>query len=53
MMDYTPEIVQVVPHDDYTVTVFFCDGKIVQYDAAPKLEKEPEMLIRSAFPALL
>ena len=39
MMDYTPEIVQVVPHDDYTVTVFFCDGKIVQYDAAPKLEK--------------
>lgn len=39
MMDYTPEIVQVVPHDDYTVTVFFCDCKIVTYDAGPKLEQ--------------
>ncbi len=39
MMDYTPEIVQVVPHDDYTVTVYFCDGKIVQYDVTPKLSK--------------
>ena len=38
-MDYTPDIVQVVPHDDYTVTVFFCDGKIVTYDARPKLEQ--------------
>ena len=39
MMDYTPEIVQVVPHEDYTVTVYFCDGKIVTYDAGPKLEQ--------------
>lgn len=38
-MDYTPEIVQVVPHDDYTVTVYFCDGKIVTYDARPKLDQ--------------
>ncbi len=39
MMDYTPEIVQVVPHEDYTVTVYFCDGKIVIYDARQKLEQ--------------
>ena len=39
MMDYTPEIVQVVPHEDFTVTVYFCDGKIVTYDAKPKLEQ--------------
>ena len=39
MMDYTPEIVQVVPHEDYTVTVYFCDGKIVMYDARPKLDQ--------------
>ena len=38
-MDYTPEIVQVVPHSDYTVTVYFVDGKIVNYDVKPKLEK--------------
>lgn len=37
MMDYTPDIIQVVPHEDYTVTVYFCDGKIVTYDAGPKL----------------
>ena len=37
MMDYTPEIVQVIPHENYTVTVYFCDGKIVEYDVAPKL----------------
>ena len=39
MMDFTPEIVQVVPHDDYTVTVYFCDGKIVKYDVRPKLNQ--------------
>jgi len=39
MMDYTPDIVQVVPHDDYTVSVYFCDGKIVLYDAKPNLNK--------------
>ena len=38
MMDYTPDIVQVVPHNDYTVTIYFCDGKIVVYDVTPKLE---------------
>ena len=39
MMDNTPEIVQVVPHEDYTVTVYFCDGKIVTYDVKPKLDQ--------------
>ena len=39
MMDYTPEIVQVIPHEDYTVTVYFCDGKIVTYDAGQKLDQ--------------
>ena len=39
MMDYTPEIVQVVPHENYTVSVYFCDGKIVLYDIRPKLER--------------
>ena len=38
MMDYLPEIVQVVPHEDYTVYVYFCDGKIVIYDVKPKLD---------------
>ena len=37
MMDITPDIVQVVPHEDYTVSVFFCDGKTVLYDVKPKL----------------
>ena len=39
MMDFTPDIVQVVPHDDYTVSVYFCDGKIVLYDVKPNLKK--------------
>lgn len=39
MVEYFPEIVQVVPHEDYTVTVYFHDGKIVLYDVRPKLDK--------------
>ncbi len=39
MMEITPQIVQVVPHDDYTVSVYFCDGKIVSYDVKPMLDK--------------
>jgi hypothetical protein len=35
-----PEIVQVVPNENYTVTVYFDDGKIVLYNVAPLLEKE-------------
>ena len=40
MMDQTPQIVQVIPHEDYTVSVFFGDGKTVLYDVKPHLEKE-------------
>ena len=32
-----PDIVQVVPHVDYKVSVYFVDGKIVNYDLNPKL----------------
>lgn len=39
MMDQTPDIVQVVPHDDHTVSVFFCDGRIILYDVRPKLDQ--------------
>lgn len=39
MVDYFPEVVQVIPHEDYTVSVYFHDGKIVRYDVKPNLEK--------------
>lgn len=39
-MDYFPEIVQVIPHRDYTVSVYFSDGKIVLYDVKPFLNNE-------------
>ena len=35
---YFPNVVQVVPFEDYTVDVYFDDGKIVRYDAMPSLE---------------
>ncbi|MDE5820812.1 MAG: DUF2442 domain-containing protein [Lachnospiraceae bacterium] len=35
-----PKIVQVVPTEEYTVYVYFEDGKIVCYDVKPLLEKE-------------
>lgn len=38
-MVYSPEIVQVAPHDDHTVSVYFSDGKIVCYDVKPLLDK--------------
>lgn len=38
-MEYFPEIVQVVPHADYTVSVYFSDGKIVSYDVKPHLDR--------------
>ena len=51
-MDYTPEIVQVVPRRDYTVAVYFVDGKVVVYDVKPKLDrgvftalKEPDIFM--------
>lgn len=33
-------VVQVIPHEDYTVYVYFEDGKIVCYDATPLLNKK-------------
>ena len=35
---YFPDVVRVVPFEDYTVDVYFDDGKIVRYDAMPFLE---------------
>ena len=48
MMDITPDIVQVVPHEDYTVSVFFCDGKTVLYDVKPKLVGARSPISRAA-----
>ena len=40
MTDYFPTVVQVIPQNDYTVFVYFDDGKIVLYDMSSKLNKE-------------
>ena len=37
---YVSEVVQVVPMKDYTVYVYFKDGKIVCYDMKNMLDKE-------------
>ena len=34
------DIVQVIPYEDYTVYVYFEDGKIVCYNAKPLLKKK-------------
>jgi len=39
-MDYFPEIVQVIPHEYFTVSVYFSDGKIVLYNIKPLLHTE-------------
>ncbi len=36
---FMPEVVQVVPHDNYTVDVQFQDGKCITYDVKPLLQK--------------
>ncbi len=36
---YFPDVVQVIPFEDYTVAVYFDDGKIVRYDVTPFLEE--------------
>jgi hypothetical protein len=33
------EIIQVAPQDDFTVWIYFADGKITCYDAKPNLSK--------------
>lgn len=35
-----PKIVQVIPIENYSVYVYFDDGKIVCYDMSHMLEKE-------------
>ena len=37
MVDYVPDIVQVVPQKNHTVYIYFADGKTVCYDVNPKL----------------
>ena len=32
-------IVHAVPHEDYPVTVYFCDGKSATYEARQRLEQ--------------
>ena len=39
-MEYFPEIVQVIPYEDFTVSVYFSDGKIVLYDVKPFIHTE-------------
>lgn len=39
MTDYFPTVVQVIPKENYTVLVFFDDGKITQYDASDIIQK--------------
>ncbi len=34
-----PKVVQVIPNNDYTVYVYFEDGKIVLYDASSLVKK--------------
>lgn len=41
-----PKIVQVVPTREYTVYVYFEDGKIVCYNVKPLLEKEVFSVLR-------
>ncbi|MGN0466126.1 MAG: DUF2442 domain-containing protein [Lachnospiraceae bacterium] len=36
---YFPKVVQVVPFEDYTVDIYFDDGKIVRYDMKSFLNK--------------
>lgn len=36
---FAPEVVQVIPHDNYIVEVLFQDGKIVHFDVKHLLNK--------------
>ena len=38
------DIVQVIPNEDYTVYVYFEDGKIVCYDAKTLLKSKRQIL---------
>ena len=54
MLEYIPSVTQVVPYDDYTVDVYFEDGKIVRYDVKSDLLdnvfkriKEPDIFMNT------
>ena len=54
MLEYIPSVTQVVPYDDYTVDVYFEDGKIVRYDVKSglldnvfKRIKEPDIFMNT------
>ena len=47
-----PEVVQVIPRKDYTVYVYFEDGKIVCYDMAQMIEKEVFRPLKEVFKPL-
>ena len=39
-MDYTSEIIQLVPRENYTVLVNFCDNSLIAtYEVGPKLNQ--------------
>lgn len=38
-MEYMPEVIQVIPTDEYTVYVYFDDGSIKLYDAKEIIQK--------------
>lgn len=41
-----PKVVQVIPMEDYSVYVYFEDGKIVRYDMSHMVEKEAFSLLK-------
>lgn len=44
MLEYIPTVIQVIPYEDYTVDVYFDDGKIVcchaEKDLSPNILSE-------------
>ena len=37
-MEYMPEVIQVIPTDDFNVYVYFDDGSIKLYDASEDIK---------------
>lgn len=48
MSQYFPSVVQVIPFEDYTVDIYFDDGKIVTYDVQRRLPEKIFERIQSA-----
>ena len=38
-MEYMPEVIQVIPTDDFTVYIYFDDGSIKLFDAKELITK--------------